>query len=95
MKCPKMVSAEYVKDFTLRLSFSDGMAADVNFANELTGGVFEALKDVAFFRSFTFQAQFGTIEWRNGADFAPEFLYALAKQFEEKSRGGLRLKNSG
>jgi len=51
----------------------------VDFKDELTGGIFEALRDPAYFRSFSFQAQFGTIEWDNGADFAPEFLYEMAR----------------
>ncbi len=79
MENPKLISAEYVKGFTLRLGFSDGLEADVDFKSELVGGVFEALKDQEYFRSFVFHSRFGSLEWANGADFAPEFLYDLAK----------------
>lgn len=75
MDFPKLVNAEFVAGYSIMLSFSDGTNGEVDFAEELNGGVFEALKDPAFFRSFSFQPQLGTIEWSNGADFAPEFLY--------------------
>jgi hypothetical protein len=79
MEYPKLKSAQYIRDYTLKLSFTDGTESEVNFKSELTGGIFEALKDPEYFRSFTFQSQFGTIEWDNGADFAPEFIYELSK----------------
>ncbi len=87
MECPKLKSAEYVKDFTLKLSFTDGIEAEVNFKSELTGGIFEELRDPEYFRSFTFQPQFGTIEWDNGADFAPEFIYELSKASGQQKAG--------
>lgn len=79
MEYPMLISAEYISEYSLRLSFSDGTTGEVDFKGELTGGVFEALRDPAYFRSFTIQPQFGTIEWDNGADFAPEFLYELVQ----------------
>lgn len=94
MGYPKLTSAEYVKDYILRLSFADGTKADVNFQHELTGGVFESLRDQAYFRSFSVQTQFGTIEWDNGADFAPEFLYELAKASGQQSPGNSRSRKS-
>ena len=87
MDYPKLKSAQYVKDYTLKLSFSDGTEADVNFENELADGVFEALKNPEYFRSFTFQSQFGTIQWDNGADFAPEFIYELARSGGQQTAG--------
>lgn len=87
MEYPKLTSAEYVRGFTLRLAFADGIKAEIDFQNELSGGVFEDLKDPAYFRSFTLHSQFGSIEWANGADFAPEFLYDLAKSSAQRSAG--------
>lgn len=40
-----------------------------------SGEVFEPLKDPAFFRRVRLNPETGTVEWPNGADLAPEFLY--------------------
>jgi hypothetical protein len=48
-----------------------------SMSSSSSGPVFEPVKDVAFFRNFTV-AEYGTIAWSNGADLAPEFLYAKA-----------------
>ena len=47
----------------------------MDLASELYGEVFEPLKDVSFFKSFTLEGH--TFSWSNGADFAPEFLHDL------------------
>ncbi|MGA7616855.1 MAG: DUF2442 domain-containing protein [Thermoanaerobaculia bacterium] len=70
-----VTDANYVKDYVIHLRFADGSEGDVDLSAELWGEVFEPLKDPALFRSFTV-AEYGTIAWPNGADFAPEFLYA-------------------
>ncbi|WP_253952452.1 DUF2442 domain-containing protein [Xylanibacter muris] len=41
----------------------------------LKGRVFELQKDLELFRQFT--VMYNTIEWKNGADFAPEYLLSL------------------
>ena len=42
---------------------------------ELNGKIFQPLKDNNYFK--TFSIKFNTIEWDNGADFAPEYLYQI------------------
>lgn len=64
-----------LEGYTLRMEFSDGTVKDVDLAGELYGEVFEPLKDAAFFRTVAVNSETGTIEWPNGADFAPEFLH--------------------
>ena len=49
---PKLVSAEYVRDFVIRLCFEDGREAEVNLEGELWGEVFEPLRDPMVFRAF-------------------------------------------
>ncbi len=46
--------------------------------SELWGQVFEPLRDPARFREFRIDEGHQTIEWPNGADLAPEFLYERA-----------------
>jgi hypothetical protein len=38
--------------------------------------VFEPLRDVTAFQAFELHSELHTIVWRNGADFAPEFLHS-------------------
>jgi hypothetical protein len=72
---PRVVDAAYVKNYTLRLRFSDGTEGEVDLAGELHGEVFEPLRDVAYFGRFRVHPELHTVTWPNGADFAPEFLY--------------------
>jgi hypothetical protein len=73
----EVTQASYINDFKLALKFNDGAEMTVDLENELTGSVFTPLKDKNKFRKFSIV--FNTIEWENGADFAPEYLYELAK----------------
>jgi hypothetical protein len=72
-----VVEARHVRDYVLWLRFADGSEGEADLACELWGPVFEPLKDPALFRAFRV-AEYGTIEWPNGADLAPEFLYEKA-----------------
>ncbi|MBZ0161021.1 DUF2442 domain-containing protein [Candidatus Methylomirabilis sp.] len=72
---PKVVEARYTHDFTIHIRFEDGTEGDVNLREELYGEIFEPLKDIAVFKTFTVHPDFHTLCWPNGADFAPEFLY--------------------
>ena len=76
----RVTGVEYVKDYTMRLEFSNGKLKLVNFLPLLKGKLFEPLKDL---RNFV---QFGlthwTLEWYNGADFAPDCLYRNGGRLE-------------
>ena len=69
----KVKSANYLKDYVIRFEFDDGLKKEINFEKELWGTVFEPLKDIEKFKNFKLNSW--TIEWENGTDFAPEFLY--------------------
>ncbi|MHB8420261.1 MAG: DUF2442 domain-containing protein [Myxococcales bacterium] len=64
----------------LHLRFEDGMEGDVDLAPLLAGfpGVFAPLRDPAEFAKVELWTEAGTVRWPNGADIAPETLYALA-----------------
>lgn len=70
-------SAKYLGDYKINLLFNNGESKTVDLFDKLIGKVFEPLKDKAYFQSFSIK--FNTIEWRNGADFAPEYLYEIGK----------------
>jgi hypothetical protein len=65
---------EYVGNYCLRLHFSNGAAGIIDLESELYGEVFEPLRDQTLFQQVYLTSR--TIEWPNGADFAPEFLLA-------------------
>lgn len=70
-----VIEARYVSGYTVWLRFEDRTQGEVDLSGELDGPIFEPLKEQAFFRRFSVNPDTGTIEWPNGADFAPEFLY--------------------
>jgi hypothetical protein len=72
---PKILSAEYVREYRIRLRFEDGREAEIDLESELWGEVFEALKDREVFRAFRLDHELNTLAWPTGADLAPEFLY--------------------
>jgi hypothetical protein len=68
-------NAEYITDYKLRLEFSEGTVMSVDLEHELVGKVFEPLKNKDYFKAFSIK--YNTVEWENGADFAPEYLYEI------------------
>ncbi len=75
-----VISVEYLGNYSLRLAFNDGVVKVVDLQNELYGEVFEPLKDIEVFKQVTVNPDTNTIEWRNGADLAPEFLYEIGSE---------------
>jgi hypothetical protein len=71
---PSVVEAEHCGRFRLRVVFNDGSENTIDFERWLDGPMFEALKVPAFFKRYFIDG--GTIAWPNGADIAPETLYA-------------------
>lgn len=71
--------AKYLHDYVIWVRFNNGAEGEVNLKDELYGEVFEPLKDLRMFKSFRVDPILETIVWENGADLAPEFLYAKMK----------------
>lgn len=76
-------SVLHVKDYVLRVEFTDGVVKDVDLREELHGEIFEPLRDSQFFKQVTVNEETKTVEWPNGADFAPEFLYEIGKEVRQ------------
>jgi hypothetical protein len=68
----RVVFAEYVKGYQLRVRFSDGEEKVIDFARWLRGDVFKPLANKRQFKRFFIAG--GTVCWPNGADIAPETL---------------------
>jgi hypothetical protein len=77
---PLLTEAQPLDGYSVRVSFEDGTAADVDLSYLLDyGGVFEPLRDSAYFAQLRADTEAGTIAWPNNADIAPETLYAQAR----------------
>ncbi len=64
--------------YVLRLKFGDGSTTDVDLENELSGPVFEPLReDRSLFLQVRVDSELGTIVWPNGADMDPDVLYGV------------------
>ena len=77
---PLLVDAKAGNDHRVRVSFEDGLTAEVDLSYLLDyGGVFEPLRDIGYFRQLRADPDAGTIVWPNEADVAPESLYERAR----------------
>jgi len=72
----KVTAVQSLDGYSLRLTFSDGAAGDLDFTSELWGEMFAPLRDERLFRQVRLDDDLGTIAWPNGADFDPESLRA-------------------
>jgi hypothetical protein len=68
-------SVQPLRDYTLRIGFSDGSSRDVDLEPELWGPMFEPLRDPEEFRKVAVDPELGTIVWPNGADLDPDVLH--------------------
>jgi hypothetical protein len=77
-----VLSATPLGGYSLRLEFNDGTVRDVDLSEELHGEVFEPLRDAGLFAKVVVNPDTGTVEWPNGADFAPEFLAQVGREVQ-------------
>lgn len=69
----KVTEAKANDDFTLDLRFSDGSFRRFDTKPYLDLGIFTELKDINYFKNVSIA--YGTVQWSNEQDFAPETLY--------------------
>ncbi len=71
----EIIDAKYTENYKIWVKFNDGKSGIVNLEKELWGSQFEQLKADNQFKNFKISEISKTLEWENGADIAPEFLY--------------------
>ncbi len=71
----KVIDVDYMGDYTLSLTFNNGEKRIADLKPYLHGEVFGELLDKDNFIQYGLTTV--TIEWANGADLAPEFLYEI------------------
>ncbi|RLD53915.1 MAG: DUF2442 domain-containing protein [Bacteroidetes bacterium] len=86
MELLKIIEADYLDHYRIELTFNDGIKTIVDLKSKVFNDhrkVFEALRDLSHFKKFTKNRW--TIEWANGVDLAPEYLYELAGEQNKKA----------
>ena len=74
--------ARHLNDYVIEFTFNNGEIKAVDLSDKLDKPVFEPLKNISFFKKFRMNPF--TIEWENGADFSPDYLYRLGKEQENE-----------
>ena len=69
----KVVNVDYIKDYIVDLKYSNGEKKRVDFFPLLKSGKKQELLNKNNF--ILFGLNHWTLEWYNGVDFAPDFLY--------------------
>lgn len=77
----KVVSAKANDDFTLDIQFNDGSFKKFDVKPYLDYRVFRELKDLSYFKNI--KIVFGTVQWENDQDIAPETLYLEGREIKE------------
>ena len=72
-KILKIIKAQYVKDYILRLTFNNGEIRLVDFTPLMQKGICTKLQDMDYFCAFTLDPF--TVDWNNEIGFAPRYLY--------------------
>lgn len=72
----RVTEVEPLDGYRLRVRFEDGVGGVVDVSALAGHGVFAAWTDPKFFERVTVDDRSGTIVWPNGADIAPDSLYA-------------------
>jgi hypothetical protein len=75
---PRVKQVEYVSDYRLGVTFSDGAVGVLDFAPQVVGrgGMFQLLEDMRVFKQVTVDQDAGKIVWPNGVDFCPDVLHS-------------------
>ena len=82
-----VVEVECTGDCRLLLTLGGGERREIDVAALVPwDGIFEPLKDPDYFARVVVDAEAGTVVWPNGADLAPEALYALPSIRDRKTR---------
>ena len=74
---PGITEVQTTSDYRLILTFDNRERRLFDLAPYLTVGRFAELRDINAFKQVSIS--FDTVEWRNGLDIDPEFLYAKSE----------------
>jgi Protein of unknown function (DUF2442) len=72
---PDITDASVVRYGVLALTFSNGLAGEVDVLDRMWGPVFETARTQEGFARAYVNVETGTVAWPGGADLAPDTLY--------------------
>lgn len=76
-------NAKYIDDYKIDIMFNDGTRNVVDLESVVFSDgrkIVSELRDVNLFKDFSIQRH--TLAWKNGLDFAPEFLQSRKERVE-------------
>lgn len=68
-----IISAKYISDYTLELTFNTGEVKRFDFSQLYHKGICKKLQNKEYFMRFKLDAF--SVDWNNEIGFAPEYLY--------------------
>lgn len=68
-------------DYTLFVTFEDGVNGNIDMKPFISTGIFQRIKDIDMFKKV--RVVFDTIEWECGVDIDPEFIYDKCKSLND------------
>ena len=77
---PSVTKVVPSEDFTLAITFDNGEKGVLDMMPYLGFGVFRRIAEYEQFK--TVRVSFDTIEWNQGVDLDPEFVYAQVRKTE-------------
>ena len=79
----RITKVDYLNDYKLSLTFSDGKVKVVDLSKYKNKGpdtVFYPFRDIEFFKLVKVDSYTGTIVWPNGVDLCPDSLYEIGEE---------------
>jgi len=76
---PDITEVAVLRHGVLRLTFADGLTGDVDVLDRMRGPVFDNARTPEGFAKVAVDPETGTVVWPDGADLAPDTLYARVR----------------
>jgi hypothetical protein len=76
---PDIVAVAVARHGVVRVTFADGLVAELDVLDRMRGPVFEEARTTDGFAHATVDDETGTVVWPSGADLAPDTLYERAR----------------
>ena len=82
----QIVHAEPLKDYRLKIRFSDGLEGVVDLSNLVGKGIFSSWKNPKKFAQVAVDPECHTVCWPGGLDLAPDALYEDVRKQHRSTR---------